>query len=115
MSTTSFQVFGSAVYYNEEECGIYKLDGLSHNYAVMNPKLLFQNIDQLDIPQARKSVTALLDLARLQATWCETPYNLGHPILVGPAPSAVGTNEREGILNLQELCERILAALPKRR
>ena len=81
----------------------------------MNPKLLFQGINKLDIQQAWVSVTELLDIARSQATWCETPPNEGHSILIGPAPSLVGANERESILNLQRLCERILVAFPKRR
>lgn len=115
MKDSSLEIHGKTVAYRGEECGIYKdaSQGLGvYRYAVMDAASLCQRINQLPLKQARASVCELREMAVQQATWKETPASFGSPILRGPEPPEVGTEERASIIHLKSLCERILAVLP---
>ena len=112
MKKSTLRIHGRSIGYEGEECGIYKLaDGLVYRYAVMDFNSLSARINGLSLEQAQKSVSDLQTLAASQVTWKETPHNSGYPVLVGPSPRRVSSQERESIRNLQNLCECILTAL----
>jgi hypothetical protein len=115
MTNSVLEIHGRKVEYNGEQCGIYKdaSDCLGvYRYARMDVASLCLRINSMAPEQVSISVRALYEMAVQQAAWKNTPDSFGAPILRGPAPLEVGTEEREGIRNLQKLCERILAVFP---